>query len=60
MIKWIKPSGAEVETNDLEANIDMALSLGWKTEEMLEKEKAEKPEEKAEEKKRGRPSKNKD
>ena len=30
MIKWVKPSGAKVETNELEANVKAAESLGWK------------------------------
>jgi len=28
-IKWKKPSGVEIVTNDLDATIDMAASLGW-------------------------------
>lgn len=30
MIKWIKPSGVEIETNDLEATVAYCESLGWK------------------------------
>lgn len=30
MIKWIKPSGVEIETNDEQASIDAANNLGWK------------------------------
>ena len=30
MAIWIKPSGAEVEVNDLPANEKKAESLGWK------------------------------
>lgn len=30
MIKWVKPSGAEIETNDDPANIKAAEGLGWK------------------------------
>jgi len=30
MIKWIKTNGAEIETNDSKASIEMALKLGWK------------------------------
>lgn len=29
MIKWTKPSGQVVETNDLPATIKTALDLGW-------------------------------
>lgn len=29
MIKWKKPNGTEIETNDLPANIERALELGW-------------------------------
>ena len=29
MIKWIKPSGLEIETGDNDANIALAKSLGW-------------------------------
>jgi hypothetical protein len=29
-MKWIKPSGIEIETNDTEAIREYALSLGWK------------------------------
>lgn len=29
-MKWIKPSGVEIETNDLKATIAHAESLGWK------------------------------
>jgi len=28
-ITWIKPSGVEIVTNDLAANIELAKSLGW-------------------------------
>lgn len=30
MIKWIKPSGVEIETNDLEETVAYVESLGWK------------------------------
>jgi len=30
MAIWIKPSGIEVEANDLPATIEAAKSLGWK------------------------------
>lgn len=29
-IKWIKPNGNEIETNDLPATVDYCESLGWK------------------------------
>lgn len=29
-IKWIRPSGTEIETNDTEDVIDYCISLGWK------------------------------
>lgn len=29
-MKWIKPSGLEIETNDLDETIDYCESLGWK------------------------------
>ncbi len=29
-IKWKKPNGTEIETNDVEANVKYAESLGWK------------------------------
>ena len=29
-MKWIKPSGVEVETNDLKASVEAAKALGWK------------------------------
>lgn len=28
-MKWIKPSGAEIETNDRKETIEAAVSLGW-------------------------------
>lgn len=30
MIKWVKPNGTEIETNDEPFTIEMAHSLGWK------------------------------
>lgn len=30
MIKWIKPSGLEIETNDMEETILYCEDLGWK------------------------------
>ena len=32
MIKWTKPSGVVVETNEDEYNIEAAENLGWKRE----------------------------
>lgn len=41
MIKWIKPNGNEITTNDLEATIEYCESLGFKRE--GEKKKAGRP-----------------
>jgi hypothetical protein len=30
MIKWVKPSGVELETNDLKKTVAYCESLGWK------------------------------
>jgi hypothetical protein len=30
MIKWIRPSGREIETNDNEETVTYCESLGWK------------------------------
>lgn len=30
MIKWVKPNGLEIETNDMTATIEYCESLGWK------------------------------
>jgi len=37
MIKWVKPNGNEVETNDLKASIEAAEALGWKRAEEAKK-----------------------
>jgi hypothetical protein len=29
-MKWIKPNGTEIETNDREETIEYCKSLGWK------------------------------
>jgi len=29
-MKWIRPSGTEIETNDREVTIEYCKSLGWK------------------------------
>lgn len=29
MIKWLKPNGTEIETNDTKATIQRAVELGW-------------------------------
>lgn len=29
-IKWIRPSGSEIETNGLDETIEYCISLGWK------------------------------
>ena len=39
MIKWIKPSGSEIETGDNAATLVMAKSLGWVRAENKEKAK---------------------
>jgi hypothetical protein len=43
-MKWIRPSGSEIETNDLEETIKHCESLGWKRKEKEEpkKKKSEK------------------
>ena len=28
-MKWVKPNGSEIETNDLPATIEVAKKLGW-------------------------------
>ena len=30
MIKWIRPSGNEIETNNTKASVEYAESHGWK------------------------------
>ena len=30
LTEWVKPSGARIELNDEEANIEAARKLGWK------------------------------
>lgn len=30
MIKWVKPSGLKIETNDKDATVEYCESLGWK------------------------------
>lgn len=47
MIKWLKPSGIEIETNEEEHTIKAAESHGWKRKD-------------AESKPRGRPAKKRD
>lgn len=37
-IVWVKPSGKEVTTNDLQHNIDAAKALGWKLKEEPKKD----------------------
>lgn len=36
VIKWIRPSGTEIETNDREETIDYCVSLGWRPAEEAE------------------------
>ena len=30
MIKWVKPSGLEIETNDRKETVEYCVSIGWK------------------------------
>lgn len=30
MIKWVKPSGLKIETNDMDETVEYCKSLGWK------------------------------
>ena len=39
MTKWKKPSGVEVETNDLEATVEYCISLDWKRAKDMPKKK---------------------
>lgn len=39
-MKWIKPDGAEIETNDAEATIAKAKELGWKEKKARRKSKS--------------------
>ena len=32
MIKWVKPSGLKIETNDLDVTVEYCESMGWKQE----------------------------
>jgi len=57
MIKWIKKNGTEVVTNDLQANIEAAVSLGWTRKEEPKKEEPKKEEPKKEEPKKEEPKK---
>lgn len=41
-MKWIKPSGIKIETNDKEATIEYCKSLGWKEDKPEIKKKAKK------------------
>lgn len=43
MMKWIKPSGIEIETNDKEETIEYCKSLGWKEKNESVDSKPEKP-----------------
>lgn len=47
MIKWIKPNGNEIETNDEKATIEYCESLGWERADKKEapKKKAKKTKE---------------
>lgn len=52
-MRWIRPTGSEIETNDLPETVEACEKMGWK--------RADKPERKDEEpvKRRGRPPKHK-
>jgi hypothetical protein len=41
-MKWIKPSGLEIETNDSEETIKYCKSLGWKEPKEIKKEEIKK------------------
>ncbi len=57
-MKWIKESGVEIETNELDATLKYCLSLGWKAVESDEvAEVADEVVEVTEKKKAGRPKK---
>lgn len=48
-MKWIRPSGLEIETNDLEETVKYCKSLGWKE----KKEEVKKESKKAAKKTKG-------
>lgn len=41
-MKWVKPSGLEIETNDMKETIEYCKSLGWKSAEKKEEKKVSK------------------
>lgn len=41
-IKWVRPSGSEIETNDSKDVIDYCVSLGWKPAKKATKKKVTK------------------
>ena len=51
MIKWIRPSGSEIVTNDLKRTIETAEDFGWKRKdaEVKPKRRGRPPKEKKEE-----------
>lgn len=52
-IKWVRPSGSIIETNDSPDTIAAAKALGWALADGEEQEKSDAP-------RRGRPPKNRD
>lgn len=61
-MKWKKPNGVEIETNDLEETVTYCQSLGWEEvsgqASLVEESQEEAPEEVP--KRRGRPPKNRE
>jgi hypothetical protein len=41
-LKWVRPSGETIETNDRKGTIDYCVSLGWKPAKKPVKKKASK------------------
>ena len=52
MIKWIKPSGSEIVTNDNKHTVEAAQNLGWKRVE--ERKKVEAPKKEAPKNQKGK------
>ena len=40
-VKWVKPSGFEIQTNDLKASVELAESLGWKRKLIIDPDKGD-------------------
>lgn len=52
-MKWIRPSGSEIETNDRKETIEHCKSLGWKSaKKEVKEETREAPKKKTEKKSR--------